>query len=132
MQHFHTSCSILIVEDHSIVALALLDLIEKLGCRAIGPVVRGEEAIRAAEEWRPDLVLMNIELKGSMDGIETAAEIKARFGISSVFFSGFNDPETRSRAEKAEPLAFIGKGTSLSRVAGILREELMRNRPTRA
>jgi len=120
-----TQPRVLIVEDHAIVALALEKILREIGCECIGPIACGDQAIDCAEQHRPDLVLMDVELKGPVDGIEAAAEIKRRFGISCIFLSGYSDPETRARAEKAaDPMAFIEKATPLTQLAELLRDKL--------
>jgi two-component system, response regulator PdtaR len=115
---------VLIVEDHAITALSLEKILREIGCEPTGCVGSGEEAIEAAEQHRPDLVLMDVELKGPLNGIETAAEIKRRFGIPSVFLSGYGDSETRARARRAEPLAFIDKTAPLPKLTELLRDTL--------
>src|SRR5690349_17700892 len=120
----HRRPSVLIVDDHAIVGFALQELLEEMGCDAIGPVASGEQAIEQAEQHRPDLVLMDVELKGSIDGIEAAAEIRQRFGIPSVIFSGFGDSATKARAEQAGPLGFVDKMAPLLELATLLRKEL--------
>jgi CheY-like chemotaxis protein len=78
---------ILIAEAHPIVVLGLTDLLHKLGYVLIGSVASGQEALLAAGEHRPDLLLMDVELRGDMDGITAAIEIHNRLGIRSVFLA---------------------------------------------
>jgi len=100
---------ILIVEDDSIVALELRGRLQSLGYAVAGIVSYGEEAVRRAEEARPDLVLMDIRLKGEMDGIEAAEEIRAHLGIPVVYITALADKETLERARVTEPYAYIRK-----------------------
>jgi len=115
---------VLIVEDHPLVALSLQDIVQEIGCEFVGPVATGEDAIKLAEQHCPDLILMDVELKGRVNGIDAATEIKRRFDIPSVFFSGHCDSETKRRAEQAEPLAFVDKSALLSNLADLLRSNL--------
>jgi two-component system response regulator len=100
---------VLIVEDHQLLAVGLELLLEQLNLKLVEVVSTGEGAIIAAERHRPDLILMDIRLEGEMDGIEAAKEIKNRFGIQSLFFTGQTDADTRDRAAVAEPIAFLDK-----------------------
>ena len=72
---------ILIVEDERIVAEDIQISLAKLGYSVAGIAASGEEAVEKAEELCPDLVLMDIKLKGDMDGVEAAEQIRARFAI---------------------------------------------------
>src|SRR4051794_21569019 len=73
-----------LAEAHPIVALGLADLLQKLGYELIGSVVSGQEAINAAGAHCPDLMLVDVELRGDMDGLTAAVEIHNRLGIRSV------------------------------------------------
>lgn len=100
---------ILIVEDESLAAMALEEILGMLGYDVCGIEDNADAAIAAAERSRPDIVMMDIRLLGPRDGIEAAAEIRSRLGIRSIFMSAFGDPETRRRAEDCEPLGFVKK-----------------------
>jgi two-component system, response regulator PdtaR len=111
---------VLIVDDHQLLAVGLEVLLTQLGHTVVETVGTGEEAIVAAERHRPDLVLMDIRLEGDMDGIEAAKEIRSRFGIRSVFFTGQTDSKTRELAAEAEPIAFLDKTTSKAELARVI------------
>jgi len=100
---------ILVVEDGSIVALELRERLQSLGYAVAGIVSYGEDAVRRAEEARPDLVLMDIRLKGEMDGIEAAEEIRARLGIPVIYLTAYADEDTLRRARVTEPYGYIIK-----------------------
>jgi diguanylate cyclase (GGDEF)-like protein/PAS domain S-box-containing protein len=100
---------ILIVEDESVVALDLTRSLEKMGYSVIGQADRGQDAIRLAEEKQPDLVLMDIRLKGGMDGIEAANQIRARFDIPVIFLTAHADENTLLRARLTEPFGYLLK-----------------------
>jgi CheY-like chemotaxis protein len=104
-----TQAKILIVEDESIVALEIKSRLQRLGHAVPAVVSSGEAAIRTSAETRPDLVLMDIKLKGEMDGIEAAARIKARFGIPVVYLTAYVDKDTVQRAQYTDPLGYVTK-----------------------
>ena len=104
-----TPTRILIVEDESITAEYLQAVLTDLGYSVIGIVSRGLDAIAEAERNKPDLVLMDIRIKGKMDGVEAARIIRRRFDIPSVYLTAHADLETLSRAKLAEPLGYIVK-----------------------
>jgi len=82
---------ILIVEDEAIVAIDMQKTFQKLGYDVPAIAFSGEEALRKTEELHPDVVLMDIVLRGQMDGIEAAREIHERFGIPSIFMTGYSE-----------------------------------------
>jgi CheY-like chemotaxis protein len=100
---------ILLAEDENIVALDIKSRLIGLGYAVPAVVSSGEDAIRKTAETRPDLVLMDIKLKGEMDGIETAAQIKARFGIPVIYLTAYVDNDTMQRAKQTEPLGYVTK-----------------------
>ena len=100
---------IMIVEDEVLFAKDLKDLLERLGYTVPALVSTGEEAIEKAGEMKPDLVLMDIVLKGGMDGIEAADLIRTRFKIPVVYLTAYADDETVQRAKITEPYGYVLK-----------------------
>ncbi|MES1260106.1 MAG: response regulator, partial [Acidobacteriota bacterium] len=100
---------ILIVEDEGLIAHDLMMKLEKRGYSVPEIAASGEESLSAVERHRPALVLMDIHLKGSLDGIETAALIRRRFDIPVMFVTAYADRETLDRACITEPFGFIVK-----------------------
>ena len=100
---------ILIIEDESIVALDLKTTLEGLGHTVTAVAASGADAIRKAEETQPDLVLMDIMLKGDMDGVEAAGQIRERFNIPVVFVTANADDTILARAKNTEPYGYIIK-----------------------
>lgn len=100
---------ILVVEDDHIVALEIQDGLQSLGYTVVGQTSTGEDAIEKTAEMQPDLVLMDIGLKGAMDGVEAAAEIGARFDVPVVYLTAYADEETLQRAKITEPYGYIIK-----------------------
>jgi signal transduction histidine kinase len=100
---------ILIVEDVRSVAEQIQILLENLGYTVPAVVSSGEEAIEKAAATHPDLILMDIELSGAIDGIEAAKQIHDRFEIPIVYVTGHEDEETLQRARITEPFGYIVK-----------------------
>lgn len=100
---------ILVVEDQTIVALNIKSRLKNMGYVVPGTVASGEEAIKEAELTNADLVLMDIMLKGEMDGIEAARIIKSRFGIPVIYLTACTDFETLERAKQTDPEGYISK-----------------------
>ncbi len=100
---------ILIVEDESVVRLHLRQIIEKMGHRVVGLAASAEEAWEMAAAERPDLVLMDIHLRGQQDGVDAAREIVRRHGSAIVFATAFADDETIRRTEQAGAVGYILK-----------------------
>jgi len=100
---------ILVVEDEGLTAMDTSELLQGLGYGVTGAVFSAQEALRAAEQQRPDLVLMDIRLKGSADGIAAAGEIRSRFDIPIIFATAYADDATVERAKLAEPFGYILK-----------------------
>lgn len=100
---------ILIVEDEDPVARDLTRRLTGFGFEILDVAATGEEALRIAESERPELVLMDIYLDGSMDGIEAAVAIRERLSIPVVFLTAYADERLVERARRAEPSGYILK-----------------------
>jgi DNA-binding NarL/FixJ family response regulator len=100
---------ILIVEDEMFVAMDIELVVEKAGHQVVGFAGTADRAVALADELHPDLVLMDIRLRGERDGIDAAIEIRQRFDIPSLIISAFSDAPTRERAGPAQVLGFISK-----------------------
>ena len=100
---------ILIVEDEGIVILHISKALENLGYIVAGVANYGDEAIIKATEIRPDLVLMDIVLKGTVDGIEAADKIRAILNIPVIYLTAHADEGTLQRAKVTEPFGYIVK-----------------------
>lgn len=100
---------VLIVEDEEIVAFDIESILHSLGYEICGVVSSAEEAIASTSLYLPDLILMDIMLKGSMDGIQAAAEIHKGFNIPIVYLSAYGDTNTIERAKLTEPFGYLLK-----------------------
>ncbi|OGW07139.1 MAG: hypothetical protein A2889_10755 [Nitrospinae bacterium RIFCSPLOWO2_01_FULL_39_10] len=100
---------ILIVEDEAIIAIDIKKSLMEMGYDVAPVAGTGEDAIHKAEEYKPDLVVMDIVMPGKIDGIEAARQIQSRFDIPVVFLTAYADKETIDRAKIAEPFGYIAK-----------------------
>lgn len=100
---------ILIVEDESIVAMDIKHRAEVLGYQVTAIIPSGEEALVSVAQNRPDLVLMDIVLKGEMDGIEAAQKIRDNYDIPVVYLTAYSDERTLKRAKITQPFGYIIK-----------------------
>ena len=104
-----SEATILIVEDEAIIAADLAGKLGRLGYLISGTTGFGEEAVNQAREQRPDLVLMDIRLAGTMDGIEAAEIIRREIDLPVIFLTAHSDQATLDRAKLAEPFGYILK-----------------------
>jgi diguanylate cyclase (GGDEF)-like protein/PAS domain S-box-containing protein len=100
---------ILVVEDETIVALDLKNSLKVLGYDVVGTACSGEEAIAKADQTRPDLVLMDIILKGNMDGVQAADSIRSTLNIPVIFLTACADERTLQRAKVTEAFGYLLK-----------------------
>jgi CheY-like chemotaxis protein len=104
------SRTILIVEDEGLIALHLMEILTNAGYRVLEPVASGEEALRHLREpLQPDLILMDITLDGSLDGIETAKEIRKTHEVPIIFLSAHSNSLITDRAKKVSCCGYIVK-----------------------
>jgi len=107
---------IMIVEDESIVAMGIKHKLEDLGYKVVGVVATGEGAVETALKTEPDLILMDIVLKGDMDGMEAAQKIHSRQDTPIIYITAYSDEEVLERARITEPYGYILKPFKKSEV----------------
>ncbi len=100
---------ILVVDDERIVNLDIQATLRRLGYVIVGDAVSGQEAIEKAAEFKPDLVLMDIKLRGKMDGVEAANYIIKSYDIPVVFLTAYSDDQTLNRAKLSGPFGYLLK-----------------------
>jgi PAS domain S-box-containing protein len=100
---------VLVVEDEALVAEEIRDRLERLMVDVVAVADSGEQAIRMVDETRPDLVLMDIRLKGALDGIQAAALIRERHDVPVVYLTAHSDPSTLDRAMRGAPFGYVLK-----------------------
>jgi PAS domain S-box-containing protein len=101
--------NILIVENESIIAMELEDRLSQLGYTVAGTVASAQAAFKHIEKKRPDIILMDIRIQGAKDGIETAEEVRSRFGIPVIYLTAHADEATMQRAKVTEPFGYLLK-----------------------
>lgn len=100
---------LLIVEDEGVVAWHIQEALENLGHIVVASVASGQKAIEIAAETQPDLVFMDIRLKGKVDGIEAAQEIRQQFNIPVIYLTAYADDQTLERALSTNPFGYLIK-----------------------
>lgn len=107
--------SVLIVEDDALVAFATELALSDFGFDVVGTAASGSAAVEMFERRHPDVVLMDVNLKGGMDGCETAAAL-SKYGAAVVFVTGQADVATRNRMMQTRPAGYLVKPYSPERL----------------
>jgi CheY-like chemotaxis protein len=110
---------ILIVEDEAVLAMVYIKQLRTIGHRDVGLVFSGKDALAAVEKDRPKLILLDIKLRGDLDGIQVAEIIRCRHEVPIIYITAYSDPETLRRAWRTNPICILGKvwdGAELARV----------------
>jgi DNA-binding LytR/AlgR family response regulator len=105
----HNLIKILVVEDEMIIGAKISMQLATLGYEVTGILSRGEEVLNHVKENKPDIILLDINLKGKMDGIETAMLVEKHFQIPVIYLTANSDAATFNRAKTTKPAAFISK-----------------------
>lgn len=100
---------VLVVEDEFIVSKDIQNSLTKLGYEVIGSAANGEKAYDLALEFHPDIILMDIMLKGELSGIDTAEKILKEINIPIIFLTAYTDESTLSKAKQVQPFGYIIK-----------------------
>jgi PAS domain S-box-containing protein len=100
---------VLIIEDERIIARDLQDKIEGLGYDVPYVIYSGEDAINRVIHIKPDLILMDIKLEGTFDGVDTAREIKKIFDVPIIYLTAYADSDTLKRVKDTDPAGYILK-----------------------
>ncbi len=117
---------ILVVEDEGIVALDIKMTLRRLGHQVLATVDTGDEAILQAINQKPDLILMDIRLKGETDGIEAAHQILAIASIPVVYLTGQLDEGTVRRAKSTNPAGYLAKPFTAPELSTLIQQILER------
>lgn len=100
---------ILIVEDEKPFAQVLQGYLQRLGFKVVGVVDSGEDALRVIAETSPDLALMDIEIRGGMDGVEVAELLRQTYDLPIIFLTGLGDDATLERVRRSESFGYLRK-----------------------
>jgi CheY-like chemotaxis protein len=125
------TAKILIVEAEILIARELEARLKGLGYPVVRIALSGEEAIQATSELQPDLVLMDVVLGGTMDGITAAEKIRTWFGVPAVYLAAYGDEGTLRRAKVTEPFAYILKPFTASEVRAAVEMALYKHQMER-
>ena len=117
---------ILVVEDESIIALDLQNILRNSGFEVCQVVSSGEESILAANQIRPDIVLMDVKLSGNMSGIDAAKEIHRSLDIPAIYLTAFGDESTLRNALTHRDFVYIRKPFEEGEIETAVRKTLQR------
>jgi PAS domain S-box-containing protein len=104
-----TQFKVMVVEDEAIIALDIQKQLIQAGFMVTGDAQTALEAFHLIERQSPDLVLMDIRLKGDMDGVGAASAIRSRYGLPVIYLTAHADDATLERASETEPYGFLVK-----------------------
>ena len=122
------SARVMVVEDEGIIALAIESILGKTGYTVAGTASSGEAALEMAAKTCPDIVLMDVRIPGSLDGIETAREIRSRFHIPVIYLTAHAEEDTVRRAAETLPYGYIIKPFQAKEVAAAIEIALHKHR----
>ena len=115
---------IYIVEDEMIVAVSMQLKLAEFGFDDTRLFPSGEEALTEVEAAPPELLIMDVNLIGPLDGIETVDRIRKRFGgVPVIFLTGYSDADVRSKAEQFNPLGYFVKPADIDELHQLIRQE---------
>ena len=100
---------VMVVEDEFIIALDIKDIVKGFGYNVVAVATSGYDAVEKASKFKPELVLMDIMLKGKIDGVEAADIIRQKLDIPIIFVSSFSDEESVVRASKVSDYGYLIK-----------------------
>jgi hypothetical protein len=118
--------SILIVEDEAIVATDIAEQVRELGYEVSGIADTGTDAIELAEQLHPQLILMDIVLKGGMKGFDAAQYIQTHYEIPVIFLTAYSDPSTLNQADQTHPFGYLLKPFNIQQLAASIQMALSR------
>ncbi|MCD6397100.1 MAG: PAS domain S-box protein, partial [Spirochaetaceae bacterium] len=128
MESSLTTSLILVVEDEVIIAEDLILRLKKLGYDTVPYATGGMQALSLLEDNKVDLILMDINIKGDIDGIETAKLISEKFLTPIIYLTSLNDDLTISRAKKTAPYGYLSKTSNLNNLYTTIEMAIHRNR----
>ena len=108
---------VLIVEDELIISLLIERMVSNLGHEVVEKVSSGEEAIAAAKQHEPDIILMDIRLQGEIDGIEAMKKIREQKDVPVIYISGNTDKLHKDKVDSSEYIEFLSKPITFSELS---------------
>ena len=117
----------LVVEDEQLIAMMLYDMLTEMGLQVCGIASTAARALELADEHRPDVVLMDVQLAGKSDGVEAATQIHKLHGIPIVFVTGSTDPTTIARIKSSHAAAVLFKPVHAAQLHSVMEQTLADN-----
>ena len=114
---------VLIVDDDIMAAMFLEESLLQNGFMVTDRVPKGEMAVESAVKNKPDVVLMDIQLAGKLNGIQTAQQILSLTPVSVIFITGYDSEQIRDQAKELNPLAYLIKPTNIVQIIDMLSED---------
>ncbi|MBN1432422.1 MAG: response regulator [Methanomicrobiaceae archaeon] len=111
---------ILIVEDDAIIAMDMEQVLSRKGYNVIGIIDRGEKVLPAIEKKQPDIVLMDINIKGNTDGVDVAKKLLDELGLKVIYVTAYSDINMKERAFMTEPVGYLIKPVRESELIGMI------------
>lgn len=126
--HTHSQTKVLIVEDESIVARDIQNILQKNNYEVIGIANNADTAMNTIAQNTPDIILMDIMIKGNINGIELSQKIKEEYDIPIIFLTAYSDVPTIEKAKFIEPYAYITKPFKNSDILSSIEIALFRHK----
>ncbi|HET6485037.1 MAG TPA: SpoIIE family protein phosphatase [Spirochaetia bacterium] len=123
---------IMVVEDEGVVALQIKEALTNLGYEVAAVAMTGDEAVSKFQETEPDLVLMDVRLRGGVSGIEAAKRIRTRLDVPVVYLTAYADDETLHQAQLTEPYAYVLKPFDEKSLHAVIQMALLKSRRARS
>jgi CheY-like chemotaxis protein len=123
---------ILVVDDEPAIAIDLREQLTKLGYEVPDPVATGDHALRTIEKTRPDLILIDVNIPGELDGIATASRIPPAYRIPIIYLTADAEASTLARAGATNPYGYLLKPSSERELHAMIQISLARSRAERA
>jgi CheY-like chemotaxis protein len=111
---------ILVVEDEAFTARMICENLIRAGYDVLKPVSTGEEAVKKAAEEKPDVILMDIHLAGSVDGIDAAEKINEKHLTPIIFMTGYTNQDFLERTKNLRPVIYLNKPVRMIEVQKII------------
>lgn len=118
---------IMVVEDEAVISMEIQDRLTKMGHSICGTAVSGEQAVSVATANRPDLILMDVQLRGEVDGVQTAKQIRDLIEIPIIYLTAFADDRTVERAKLTQPFGYLIKPFSEKELYAAIEMALYKN-----
>ena len=112
--------NILIVEDDAIIAMDMEQVLSRKGYNVIGIIDRGEKVLPAIDKKQPDIVLMDINIKGNADGVDVAKKLLDELGLKVIYVTAYSDVNMKERAFMTEPVGYLIKPVRESELIGMI------------